>query len=148
VAKRTLTRLPLVEPIIPVARGVPFDDPSWLFEPKYDGFRGLLYDTREGCHYRSKRGNILKRFQELCYWVREELAVKEALLDGEVVALDPEGRQASARWSPAGESALRGVRRALDQREGSAEPSTHPTQARAQPSDLGNDHGGVPGLLG
>jgi hypothetical protein len=25
------------------ARGVPFDDPAWLFEPKYDGFRGLLY---------------------------------------------------------------------------------------------------------
>lgn len=92
-AKRTVTRLPLVEPIVPVARGVPFDDPAWLFEPKYDGFRGLLYVTSEGCHFRSKRGIILKRFQELCYWVREELAVKEAILDGEVVALDQEGRQ-------------------------------------------------------
>jgi bifunctional non-homologous end joining protein LigD len=38
-------------------------------------------------------GNILKRFLELCYWVREELPVKEAILDGEVVALDSEGRQ-------------------------------------------------------
>jgi bifunctional non-homologous end joining protein LigD len=86
--RRTQSALPLVEPIIPVARGVPFDDPAWLFEPKYDGFRGLLYVTRDGCHFRSKRGNILKQFQELCYWVREELRVKEAILDGEVVALE------------------------------------------------------------
>jgi ATP-dependent DNA ligase len=42
---------------------------------------------------RSKRGNILKRFEQLCYWVREELPVQEAILDGEVVALDSEGRQ-------------------------------------------------------
>jgi ATP-dependent DNA ligase len=46
-----------------------------------------------GCHFPSKRGNILKRFQELCYWLREELPVKEAILNGEVVALDNEGRR-------------------------------------------------------
>ena len=67
--------------------------PAWLFEPKYDGYRGLLYVTRQGCHFRSKRGNVLKRFEQLCYWVREELPVKEAILDGEVVAIDGEGRQ-------------------------------------------------------
>ena len=33
--------------------------PAWLFEPKYDGYRGLLYVTRQGCYFRSKRGNIL-----------------------------------------------------------------------------------------
>jgi ATP-dependent DNA ligase len=49
--------------------------------------------TRNGCHFRSKRGNTLKRFEELCYRVREELPVKEAILDGEVVALNSEGRQ-------------------------------------------------------
>lgn len=38
-------------------------------------------------------GNVLKQFEELAYWVREELRVKEAILDGEVVALDQEGRQ-------------------------------------------------------
>jgi bifunctional non-homologous end joining protein LigD len=85
--------LPVVEPIVPVARGVPFDDPAWLFEPKYDGFRGLLYVTRQECHFRSKQGNVLKKFQELGYWVREELRVKEVILDGEVIALDSEGRQ-------------------------------------------------------
>jgi hypothetical protein len=29
-------------PILPVPHAAPFDDPAWLFEPKCDGFRGLL----------------------------------------------------------------------------------------------------------
>ena len=90
---RVSRTLPLVQPILLTPRREPFNDPGWLFEPKYDGYRGLLYVTRHGCYFRSKRGNILKRFEELCYWVREELPVKEAILDGEVVALDSEGRQ-------------------------------------------------------
>ena len=32
--------LPHVRPIIPTWRKEPFDDPDWLFEFKYDGFRG------------------------------------------------------------------------------------------------------------
>jgi bifunctional non-homologous end joining protein LigD len=85
--------LPMVEPVVPVPRDQPFDDPAYLFEPKYDGFRGLLYLSGRDCHFRSKRGHVLKQFRELCDWVRQELRVKEAILDGEVVALDPEGRQ-------------------------------------------------------
>ena len=90
---RAIKTLHDVQPILLTPRRDPFDDPAWLFEPKHDGYRGLLYVTRKGCWIRSKRGNILKRFQELCYWVREELPVKEAILDGEAVALDTEGRQ-------------------------------------------------------
>jgi hypothetical protein len=37
--------LPLVEPILLTARRDPFDDFAWLFEPKSDGYRGLLYVT-------------------------------------------------------------------------------------------------------
>src|SRR5215216_6730118 len=90
---RRAVTLPLVTPIVPLLRDQPFDDPAYLFEPKYDGFRGLLYLSGRECHFRSKRGNALKQFEQLCYWVREELRVREVILDGEVVALDPEGRQ-------------------------------------------------------
>jgi bifunctional non-homologous end joining protein LigD len=93
VADRDIATLPLVEPIVPVSRQQAFDDPAWLFEPKYNGFRGLLYVDRRDCYFRSKEGIILKQFQQLCYWVREELPVKEVILDGEIVALDHEGRQ-------------------------------------------------------
>jgi bifunctional non-homologous end joining protein LigD len=78
---------------VPVLRDQPFDDLAYLFEPKYDGFRGLLYLSGRECHIRSKRGNVLRQFEQLCHWVREELRVKDAILDGEVVSLDPEGRQ-------------------------------------------------------
>jgi bifunctional non-homologous end joining protein LigD len=85
VPRSSTTTLPLIEPVVPQRLERPFDDPAWVFEPKYDGFRGLLYVTRRDCHFRSKRGNVLRRFQDLCHWVREELPVKEAILDGEVV---------------------------------------------------------------
>jgi ATP-dependent DNA ligase len=45
---RTRT-LPTVERILLTPRPDPFDDPAWVFEPKYDGYRRLLYVTRTGC---------------------------------------------------------------------------------------------------
>jgi ATP-dependent DNA ligase len=55
---RTQAPLPLVEAIIPVLRDQPFDDPAYLFEPEYDGFRGLLYVSPRECYFRPKRGNL------------------------------------------------------------------------------------------
>jgi hypothetical protein len=51
-----------VAPIIPVLRSHPFNDPDWLFEPNYDGFRSLLYLAAGACLIRSKRGTTFKRF--------------------------------------------------------------------------------------
>jgi bifunctional non-homologous end joining protein LigD len=91
-APRSRTTLPLVEPVVPLLRGIPFDDPAWLFEPKYDRFRGLLYVSPRQCWFRSKRGNTMTRFQELAEQVRDELRVRDAILDGEIVSLDEQGR--------------------------------------------------------
>src|SRR5215203_6464917 len=38
---RPAVTLPKVEPIVPTKRSEPFNHPAWLFEPKYDGFRGI-----------------------------------------------------------------------------------------------------------
>src|SRR5918995_5221812 len=84
--------LPRVEPIVPVPRGQAFNDPAWLFEPKYDGFRGMLYLTRQSCTLYSKRGNRMTRFRDLAEQLRAELPRREVILDGEIVALDEEGR--------------------------------------------------------
>jgi bifunctional non-homologous end joining protein LigD len=92
-ATRRSTGLPLVEPIVPELYPTAFDDPAWLFEPEYDGFRGLLYLNGRECRFRSKRVNVLRRFEQLCYWVREELPERDMILDGEVVSLDEEGQQ-------------------------------------------------------
>jgi bifunctional non-homologous end joining protein LigD len=83
---------PRVDPIVPSARPQPFNDPAWLFEPKYDGFRGILYLTRKSCTLYSKRGNTMTRFRDLAEQLRAELPGRDVILDSEIVALDDEGR--------------------------------------------------------
>jgi bifunctional non-homologous end joining protein LigD len=70
----------------------PLHDPQWIYEPKFDGFRGVLYVSGRECCIRSKRGNVLSRFADLALRVGAELHARDAVLDGEVVALDDEGR--------------------------------------------------------
>src|SRR5690348_7895902 len=84
--------LPRVQPIIPASSKEPFDDPDWLFEFKYDGFRALCYIEPGHCRLISRRGNILERFNALCEQVSAELEVDDAILDGEVIAADETGR--------------------------------------------------------
>jgi bifunctional non-homologous end joining protein LigD len=86
------TTLPRVQPIIPVFRKEPFDNPEWLFEFKYDGFRALCF-IEPGCRrFTSRRGNFLDRFGELSEQVAAELGVENAIIDGEVIAADETGR--------------------------------------------------------
>ena len=89
-ASRTL---PTVEPVVPVAGSPPLQDPAWLYEPKFDGFRGVLYQSPQSSFIRSKRGTVLRRFSELCERVRRELKVRDVILDGEVVAINDDGHQ-------------------------------------------------------
>jgi bifunctional non-homologous end joining protein LigD len=84
--------LPYVEPIALVPRSDPFDDPDWIFEPKYDGFRGLAYSSSSGCEIRSRRDIPLRRFDDLWTRLSEVLRGREAILDGEIVALDRKGK--------------------------------------------------------
>jgi bifunctional non-homologous end joining protein LigD len=90
---RTTRVLPTVQPIVPVIGSPPLKDPAWVYEPKFDGFRGVLYVSQGKAYFRSKNGSVLRRFAELAERVRVHLPVREAILDGEIVALDDEGRQ-------------------------------------------------------
>jgi bifunctional non-homologous end joining protein LigD len=89
---RTAPALPRIAPIVPLSRPAAFNDPAWLFEPKYDGFRGMVYLTRHSCSIYSKRGNRFSRFDELRRRICAELPRRDVILDGEVVAIDDEGR--------------------------------------------------------
>lgn len=91
-SRSTAPDLPSIDPLAPVRRAAPFDDPEWLFEPKYDGFRGLAYLTAERCTIRSRRDIEFDRFGELAEEIRGQLDARDAILDGEVVALDRHGR--------------------------------------------------------
>jgi bifunctional non-homologous end joining protein LigD len=69
----------------------PFDHPDFLFELKHDGFRALAHVWDGKCELISRRRNSYKRFQELGGHLAG-LKVKNAVIDGELVCLDSEGR--------------------------------------------------------
>jgi len=84
--------LPRVQPIIPIRRKEPFDDPDWLFDCKYDGFRGLCYLEQGRCRLISRNGKPLSRFGSLAAELAAVLEVDEAVIDGEVIVADETGR--------------------------------------------------------
>jgi len=67
--------------------------PDWLFEVKWDGYRALAYVRRGDTTLRSRRGNDLtRRFPEVAKAVSRATKSPDCVLDGEVCALDEEGR--------------------------------------------------------
>jgi hypothetical protein len=77
-----------------VRRSVVFDHADWVYELKYDGFRALAYVGDGKCRLISRKGNQLKRFDELCRSIPAELKATSAVIDGEVVALNQSGSPA------------------------------------------------------
>jgi len=89
----TVSQLPaFFKPMALFRRAEAFNHPDWVFEVKHDGFRGLAYVEGEHARLLSRRGNPYRSFGELCGWMRRHLKVENAVLDGEILCLDSEGR--------------------------------------------------------
>ena len=70
----------------------PFDGPEWLFEIKWDGYRAVAFLEDGNVRLVSRTQNDLTaQFPELKD-LASSIKAKTAVLDGEVVALDEEGR--------------------------------------------------------
>jgi bifunctional non-homologous end joining protein LigD len=70
----------------------PFDDPEWLYEIKWDGYRAISFIQNNSVKLVSRTQNDLTgRFPEL-HELPKFVQAKTAILDGEVVALDENGR--------------------------------------------------------
>jgi bifunctional non-homologous end joining protein LigD len=68
------------------------DSDEWAYEIKWDGVRVLGYaDHGRWCMLSRRLEDVSARYPELAA-IGEALADRAAILDGEVVALDPEGR--------------------------------------------------------
>ena len=80
-----MSALPRVRPMQLVQRAEPFDDPSSIFEVKFDGFRALAYVEQGKCRLVSRKDNTYQSFTDLCAWIGQHLKAKDAILDGEVV---------------------------------------------------------------
>ena len=89
-ARRTamLRKLPIQKPTL-IAQ--PFSDPEWLFEPKWDGFRGLAYISGKKSELLSRNQQDLLRYFPPLADLSGSLAAKRAVLDGEIVSIDKKG---------------------------------------------------------
>jgi bifunctional non-homologous end joining protein LigD len=79
-------------PMLATLADGPFDDPGWLFEIKWDGYRvqAVVRGGRARLWTR-KRVDAAAYFPDLAE-ERDWIDATDAIVDGEVVALDPEGR--------------------------------------------------------
>jgi bifunctional non-homologous end joining protein LigD len=81
-----------VQPMLATLSEHPFSDPGWLFEIKWDGVRALAWIENGALTLRSRAGvDITGRYPELASLPEAFLAL-QAILDGEIVALDALGR--------------------------------------------------------
>ena len=81
--------VPDFEPMLATRVEVPFDDPGWWFEVKWDGYRAVLAADGGRIRARSRRGlDLTGPFPELT-----QLPLPDGVaVDGEVVAFDEDGK--------------------------------------------------------
>jgi bifunctional non-homologous end joining protein LigD len=81
-----------IHPMLATSIDGPFDGPDWLFEIKWDGYRAVAFIENGTVRLVSRNQNELTgRYPELKD-LPSFVKAKSAILDGEVVALDEQGR--------------------------------------------------------
>ena len=81
-----------IYPMLATSSEVAFDDPEWLFEIKLDGYRAIAFVENGRARLVSRNQNDLTgQYPELAE-LTKHIKAKNAILDGEVVALDEQGR--------------------------------------------------------
>ncbi len=82
----------MLSPMLPSLAERPFSNPNWLFEPKLDGYRVIATVENHEARLSSRRGiDCSNDYPWLVRALRQQ-PYADAIFDGEIVALDPEGR--------------------------------------------------------
>jgi bifunctional non-homologous end joining protein LigD len=82
----------VIHPMLAESVDKPFDGAEWLFEIKWDGYRAIAFIANGKAKLVSRNQNDLTpRYPELTEMAKS-IAADTSILDGEVVALDEEGR--------------------------------------------------------
>jgi len=82
----------VIHPMLATLVDKPFDDSGWLFEVKWDGYRAIAFlesgRTRLVSRNQNDLTNQYRELSDLPNYIR----ARSAVLDGEIVALDDQGR--------------------------------------------------------
>jgi bifunctional non-homologous end joining protein LigD len=82
----------VIHPMLATPTEKAFDNPDWLFEIKWDGYRAIAFIEGGRVRLMSRTQNDLTaQFPELGS-LPQYIKAERAILDGEIVALDEEGR--------------------------------------------------------
>jgi len=81
-----------IQPMLATPTEHPFDSPDWLFEIKWDGYRAVAFVDKGKVRLVSRNQNDLTgQYPELQDFAAS-IKAERAVIDGEVVAMDDEGR--------------------------------------------------------
>ena len=85
-------RMPdVINPMLATLVDEPFSNPEWIYETKWDGFRSVCFIRKGKAQFVSRNQiEMTPQYPELAN-VPKQIAAKEAILDGEIVALDEHG---------------------------------------------------------
>jgi bifunctional non-homologous end joining protein LigD len=81
-----------IHPMLATSVDEPFDDPEWLFEIKWDGYRAVAFITKGKVRLVSRNQNDLTAQYPELHSLPEYVRAETAILDGEIAALDEQGR--------------------------------------------------------
>lgn len=78
---------PPIAPMLASSTTEPFDDESWLFEPKWDGVRAVAVCSNETMLVSRNQRDITAAYPEL-ERLHERMVALDTMLDGEIVAME------------------------------------------------------------
>ena len=82
----------VIHPMLATLVDEPFDDPDWLFEIKWDGYRAIAFVESDSLRLVSRNQNDLTKAYPELQEIPQHIRASTAILDGEIVALDEQGR--------------------------------------------------------
>src|ERR1041385_9561627 len=80
-----------INPMLATLVDEPFSDPEWIFETKWDGFRSVCFINRGQARFVSRNQIEMTPQSPELAGVPKQIKAQEAILDGEIVALDKDG---------------------------------------------------------
>jgi bifunctional non-homologous end joining protein LigD len=81
-----------IHPMLATSVDDPFDDPEWLYEIKWDGYRAIAFITKGKVRLVSRNQNDLTAQYSELHSIPSFIKADTAILDGEIAALDEAGR--------------------------------------------------------
>ena len=80
-----------IHPMLATLVDDPFSDPEWIFETKWDGFRSICFINGGKARFVSRNQlEMTQQYPEL-HQAAKQISARQAILDGEIVALDEHG---------------------------------------------------------